>query len=323
MPSPRNLLCAAFVASVMLAAPQAEARFGKKSSSSSSSSDSSSSSSDDSSSHSSNHSSNSSHSSSSSRVHDATPVGQESDRPHDNGYSSRGEGGSYHRGRGRQYYSDGYYEPPVHVFSWWHRPSIFDFIWVTSQPTYVVAPEVAVQGRREQPNPLTLRTGVNGGAMGGGVAVDAFIGVEGERLGVEGRYTHLGLPTDDGTSGTDEIGLLEAHLTVALWASERGRLRAEAGFSSAHAPDITMIGPSFGLSSEAVIAGPLDLEARVQVTPLPYRQLDGNAGLAVHLSALTLRGGWRGMVLDDAGQVDGEQHVDVMSGPYIGLGLVF
>lgn len=323
MPSPRNLLCAAFVAGVMLAAPQAEARFGKKSSSSSSSSDSSSSSSSDSSSH----SSGSSHSSSSSsRVHDATPVGQESDRPHDSGYSGRSDnGGGRHRGRhgGGEYYSDGYYEPPVHVFSWWHRPSIFDFIWVTSEPTYVVAPEVQVQQQREPSTPLTLRTGVNGGALGGGVAVDAFAGLEGERLGVEGRYTHLGLPTDDGSSGQDEIGLLEVHLTAALWASERGRLRAEAGFSSAQAPDITMIGPSFGLSSQAVIAGPLDLEARVQLTPLPYRQLDASAGLAVHLSALTLRGGWRGLVLDDQGQVDGEQHVDAMGGPYVGLGFVF
>jgi hypothetical protein len=77
------------------------------------------------------------------------------------------------------------------------------------------------------------------------------------------------------------------------------------------------------MSAEACIAGPLDVEARMQVTPFPYRQVDASAALALHLGALVLRGGYRGLVLDDAGHVDGVVHRDGFHGPFFGLGLAY
>jgi hypothetical protein len=203
-------------------------------------------------------------------------------------------------------------------------------IFVDSRPstTYVAAAETVasaseVSTSAAPSSPSTLRLGVDGGGMSGGAGLGAFLAIEGRRVGVEGRVLALMLPTDDGTPGTDGITLTNAHLTVAVLAHERARFRLEAGVSSAHAPDITFVGPSFALSMEACITGPLDVELRAQATPFPYRQLDTSAGLALHLSSLVVRGGYRGLYLDDAGQVDGERHQDVLYGPFLGLGFAF
>jgi hypothetical protein len=153
--------------------------------------------------------------------------------------------------------------------------------------------------------------------------VDLFVGLEGYRFGVDGRLTGLGLPTDDGTAGSDTITLMEGHLTWAFISLERARLRAELGVSAANAPDISFVGFSMGTSFEACVVGPLDVEARLQLTPFPYRQIDASAALALHLGAVVLRGGYRGMMLDDAGLVDGIVHRDLFSGPFFGMGLTF
>jgi hypothetical protein len=171
--------------------------------------------------------------------------------------------------------------------------------------------------------PLSFRLGLQGGPVTEGAAVDLFIGLEGRRFGVDARLTGMGLSADDGSEDTDTISLMEAHLTWALISLQRARLRVEAGVSSANAPDVTFVGPSLGMSLEACMAGPLDFEARVQTTPFPYRQVDASAALALHLGALVVRGGYRGMVLDDAGQVDGVTHVDTFHGPFFGLGLTY
>jgi hypothetical protein len=165
--------------------------------------------------------------------------------------------------------------------------------------------------------------GASGGAMSGGGALGLFLGIEGETLGISTHYTGLALPTDDGTSGEDEIRLIEANITIGLWTSPRGRWRAELGLSGASAPDVGFLGPSLATSLEACLAGPLDFEARLQGVPFPYRQVDAQAGLALHFQALTLRAGWRGLVLDDAGYAGEERHVDALSGPYAGIGLNF
>ncbi|MFP2930039.1 hypothetical protein ACLESO_33555 [Pyxidicoccus sp. 3LG] len=183
-------------------------------------------------------------------------------------------------------------------------------------------PNGEVRGQRHAA-PLSFRLGLQGGPLGGGGAGDLFLGLEGQRFGVDGRLTGLVLPTDDGTEGTDTLSLVEAHLTWALVAHQRVRLRVEAGVSTANAPDISFVGPSMGMSLEACVGGPLDVEARVQATPFPYRQVDASAALALHLGALVLRGGYRGMVLDDQGLVDGVIHVDSFHGPFFGLGLSY
>ncbi|MFP2900697.1 hypothetical protein [Corallococcus sp. 4LFB] len=135
----------------------------------------------------------------------------------------------------------------------------------------------------------------------------------------------IALSADDGSEDTDRLTLLDAHLTISPWSTERGRFRLEAGIASAHAPDAIFVGPSFAASLEACIGpSPFDLEARIQAVPFPHRQVDMQAGLAVHLGALNLRGGWRTLYLSDAGQLDdGVVHADLFSGPYLGLGLSF
>jgi hypothetical protein len=148
-----------------------------------------------------------------------------------------------------------------------------------------------------------------------------LLAFEGEQLGLDGRRLGLRLPTDDGTDGSDTITLASAHLTYALVAQDRLRWRLEAGVTTARAPDITFVGPSLATSFDARLVRKLDLESRVQITPFPYRQLDTNVGLAFKPYPWVIRAGWRALVLDDAGRVDGTVHRDVFNGPYIGFGL--
>lgn len=181
-----------------------------------------------------------------------------------------------------------------------------------------------VERRRDEPVPLLVRLGAqtdwlkNGGAMG------LFMAMEGRRMGLDTRITGMTLDADDGSDKVDRITLLSARVTAALWASSRGRLRVEAGLTSAHAPGIIFVGPSFGASVEACIgASPVDLEARLNATPFPHRQVDAQAGLALHLGTFNLRGGWRALYLNDAGHLDGVEHEEGLGGPYFGLGLTF
>jgi hypothetical protein len=168
-----------------------------------------------------------------------------------------------------------------------------------------------------------FRLGADGAPMGGGSAVGLFLAIEGQRMGVDARGTSLTLPTDDGSAGSDSITLGSVHLTYAMIARERIRLRLEGGLSMASAPDLSVAGPSLALSLEACLVGELDLELRAQGTAFPYQNVDAQAGLAVHLASLVLRGGWRGLYLNDAGLVDGVVHADSFSGPYVGLGFSF
>jgi hypothetical protein len=180
-------------------------------------------------------------------------------------------------------------------------------------------------GERRHATPLSLRLGAQGLLLQGGEAgaTDVFLGLEGRRFGVDAHVLRLTLPADDGTDGTDRLTLVEAHVSHVLYVHERARVRAEAGVSTARAPDVLLVGPSVAVSVEACVLGPLDVEARAQFTPLPYRQVDGTAGLALHLGGLVLRGGWRGLFLDDLGVVDGVSHQERLHGPYLGGGLTF
>lgn len=287
MPTPRNLVCAGLVAGLLLAAPDAEARFGKRSDSSETKR---------------------------SRTHEATAVGEE-----DSGgdRDDRGSRGSRHHRRGFSF---------LDLF-------LGVLVDTSPSPTYVVTESSGGHVTSPPPEPTApaLRMGMEGGGVAeeggsledGGAAVSLFLGIEGHRLGFSTRYTGLMLPTDDGSLGEDTINLFEAHLTVALWASPRARWRVEAGLSGATAPDIGFLGPSLATSLEACLGGPLDIEARLQAVPFPHRQVDAQVGLALHFKPFLLRGGWRTLVLDDAGHVGDERHVDVLTGPYLGFGLSF
>ncbi|MFY0572122.1 hypothetical protein ACN28E_50975 [Archangium lansingense] len=322
MPTLRQLLCTSLATSLFLTSGTAEARFGKSSNSSSSSS-------------------------SNGKVHDASPVGS-SDNDNDSGGSSSGgssSGGSSSvsdtvntvgtildilffvadTAARAQAYESAYretvhYEPPPSPPAVEQQPG--------QQPMYPYGQEPVVVQQQRPPeerrrNPLMFRLGVDGQALGAGSSVAFNAGIEGQHWGVAAGATGLRLATDDGTPGEDRIDLASAHLTLALFTDDQTRLRLEGGVAWAKAPDALFAGPSFALTFERCLFGSLDLEARAQVVPVPYTQLDTQAGLALHLNAITLRTGWRFQMLDDRGQVDGVVHRDYFSGPYAGIGLNF
>jgi hypothetical protein len=292
----RNLLCAALTVAVLFSAPSAEARFGKRSDSSDSSEK------------------------KSSKKHNATAVGDDDDdAPRQSRRRSSSSGWSF-------------LADVVLTLLVESRPAVA----YVAQPPPPVQPPPPAQlpppeesspevrsARAPEPAQSSVRMGVDGAAMNTVGGLSAFLGVEGVRAGIDARALGLLLPTDDGSAGTDNITLMNLHLTYALVATERTRLRIEGGISSAHAPDLTALGPSIALSFEAGLVGNLDLELRAQGTPYPYRQLDTQAGLALHLNALVLRGGWRGLYLNDMGWVDGVVHEDAFGGPFAGLGFAF
>lgn len=288
---------------LLLAAPAAEARFGKKSPDSSG---------------------NKKDDDTGSRVHAATPI--QSDRPH--------EASAYTPpppppdddddccdvpSSSSSYVSPGYSEASYGEARVAGAELAAD-MWVTRAAA--ARARMAVERARSTPL-LDVRLGLNVGAIGGGSAGDLFLGIEGQALGFDVQGTQLTLPTDDGTPGTDIIRLGSAHFTWAVLSTDRLRWRLEGGITTASAPDLSLTAPSFATSVEACVAGPLDVEARVQGTFGPYRQLDVSAGVALHLGPLMLRGGWRGLILDDAGLVDGVQHVDRFMGPFGGAGFAF
>ncbi|WNG40895.1 hypothetical protein F0U61_49780 [Archangium violaceum] len=327
MPNLRQLLCAALATGLLLDPGVAEARFGKRSSSSSKSS-----------------------SSSSGKVHNASPVGSSDDDDDDSSSGSGGYSGSSSSSssssssasvsrtvdtvstildvllfvadtadRVRTYETTTYESTPVTLIDDGHTPMY---------PYSYRPPEVEQQQQQPAPqggsrNPVLFRLGFEGQSLGDmeGSALALNVGLEGKVVGVNGSALSLTLPTDDGTEGEDEIDLYAAHLTLAMYSSPRGRLRGELGVAAAKAPDITFVGPSLGLSFEHCLGGALDVEARAQLVPVPYLQLDSQAGLALHLGVVALRGGWRYLLLDDRGHVDGQAHRDTFSGPYVGLGL--
>ncbi|WPB77977.1 hypothetical protein KYC5002_02270 [Archangium violaceum] len=304
MPTFRQLLCTSLASSLLFTAGTAEARFGK-----------------------------SSDSSSNDKVHDASPVG--SSNSSGGGSSSGGSSSSSDAvdtvgtilgilhlaadvaeiaAHASHHEATATYEPPP-------QPG--------EQPMYPYGREPVVQQQVQQTqernrNTLMFRVNAEGLAVAsGGSAVGLNAGIEGQHWGVALAGTGMRLPTDDGTPGVDKIDLFNLHLTLALYTDDQTRLRLEGGLASAKAPSATFTGPSFAVSFERCLNGVLDLETRAQFVPAPHLQIDAQAGLALHLSAINLRAGWRVMTLDDKGQVDGVRHRDYFSGPYAGVGLYF
>jgi hypothetical protein len=189
----------------------------------------------------------------------------------------------------------------------------------------IFAPRAVRYGREPEPAAPSIlaRALLAGQVMPEGGALMLHLGLEGRRWGLAGNATTLALRADDGSGEVDRLHLLGAHLTYALRSSDRGRLRAELGVASAHAPHVTFVGPSLGVSFERCLFWVLDVEGRAQLVPLPHLALDAQAGLAAHLGALSVRGGWRMLLLDDRGLVDGVVNRERLVGPYVGLGLHF
>ncbi|HLL04348.1 MAG TPA: hypothetical protein VK539_27430 [Myxococcaceae bacterium] len=313
MSSLRNLLCAATAVGLLFSSTPAEARFGKRSN-------------------------DSKQEKKKKKTHEATAVGDE-DSDGDDDSSSRSSSSSSSRSSG-----GGGFLTFLQVLS--DVAEVADAVSHASDHHYTATTQVAVVAQAPAPAPapapaheaevstststnteasvpFMFRVGMGGAPMGGGSAFDLFLTLEGQRMGLDARGTRLTLPTDDGTAGSDELSVGTLHLTYAMISRERIRLRLEGGLSMATAPDLSVAGPSLALSMEACLVGTLDLELRAQAAAFPYQQLDAQAGLALNLTQLVLRGGWRGLYLNDAGLVDGVVHEDAFSGPYVGLGFSF
>ncbi|MGE6761943.1 hypothetical protein ACQKGO_28280 [Corallococcus interemptor] len=145
--------------------------------------------------------------------------------------------------------------------------------------------------------PFSLRLGMLVSPIQGGTGLDFDLGFDTRRFGVDLRLARLTGVWD--TSAYREARTLgELHLTYAPIVREELRLRMEAGVSTLDAPGRLYVAPSAGVSVEACLLGPLDVEGRLQVTPGPYQQLDARAGLALHLGGFMLRGGVRYLHLD-------------------------
>jgi hypothetical protein len=221
---------------------------------------------------------------------------------------------SIYAGWGYGYYPFGYYPPYYYPYAY---PVPGEPVLVQQAPGPKITTILAVEGQ-------TFGTLDSGGyhGRGNGGAVAAKLGFEGQRLGVNLQFTSIFIPRDDVSfsSGHDTISLFNIFGTYALIANPHGRLRIEAGLTSAFAPDLTVAGPGGGFSA-VILLGPLGIEGAIHGTPFPYRQLDWNGGLALNLGPLGLHGGWRRIFLDDRGLVDGFSHKDTFSGPYLGLTL--
>ncbi len=232
-------------------------------------------------------------------THEASAVG-----------SYRGGGASpsyraYRHGRGERHYRR-------YGFGYWYAP-----------PPVVVYGSPAAPPEEGNVPAITGALGAEAGAFrGGGASLGLSLAAEGERFGVGLQFTGILIGADDGSGGLDSIKLFNAQLSYAFLSVDGARLRVEGGVHSAFAPDLIVAGPGFGLSGAAHLAGPVGLEAALRVTPFPFRQLDASAALTLSFGWLGLRGGWRHVILDDAGLVDGYRNVDTFSGPFVGLALL-
>lgn len=281
-------------ATLALVPGTAEARFGKSGSSGSSSS-----------------SSSSGRSSSSS--HAATPVGS-----NNSGGSSSG-GSSYGYSRGYQPYSAWCWSDPLcrYRYGYWfgYQPWFGYYDPYPAQPP--PPPEVV-----QQPRQAAFTFGAEAqGYIGGGASLGLNLAFEHDRLGFRSDFLGIFVPANDGSDMIDSIKLVDAHVTYALLASDRGRLRVGAGVNSAFAPDIIMAGPGISVTGVMGLMGPISGEAAFQLTPFPFTQIDWSAGLSLAMGPIGMRAGWRRIYLNDNGFVDGVAHDDLFSGPYVALAL--
>lgn len=193
----------------------------------------------------------------------------------------------------------------------------YDLMW---RNRLMPRPRAEVENTPEQP--IGLDISADAGFVSQGYAVGLGLQADGDKLGFGIKLNMFDLATDDGSPGRDTLSLLALKPSVLLVSNDRLRLRLSGGLDVAFAPDATFLGPGVGASTLLRLAGPLKLEASANWTPLPFTQLTGDAGLAVELGMVRLRGGYRATYLSDQGRVDGEVHRDLFQGPYAGLALV-
>jgi hypothetical protein len=177
-------------------------------------------------------------------------------------------------------------------------------------------------GPYEETQPLTVQS-LGGDVMvgAGGALLGALLAVEGRRFGFVFNYTAAFAPVPQ-SDAYDTIHLMQGHVTYALLAGERGRLRAELGLHAAFAPAVTFFAPGAGVSGALGLVGPLGLEARVYANVWPYTQLDARAGFSLGNDVAGVSLGARALYLNDngvLGAVNADDTDDLFYGPYLAV----
>ncbi len=313
------------VLALSLVPERADARFGKRSSSSNAESSSSNNSSSSSSKRSSNSNSSSSGEHASAPISTPVPPARSTSSrgTSHSGHASQRSPSHHHHGHRTTYvYTDPWYGP-----SWGYGWSRWGYGWSYGYQPYWFGPAPSADVKRDAPRQeqqepqLAAAFGIEGQLHGEGAGLGVSMGIEGDRFGFTGQFTGIFARADDGSSGIDNISLLDAHLTWAPLRGEHGRVRLEGGVSSAFASDIIFLGPDVGASAAIGLLGPVGAEASFHLTPFPYVQADAYAGLNLTLGPAGIRAGWRHIYLNDLGKVDGIAHADTFSGPFVGLSL--
>jgi hypothetical protein len=273
-------------------------------------------------------------STSSAGPHTAAPASGHA--PNGPGSSDGRHGPSY--GRGFPYYYGGYYGPyyygPGYYGPGYYGSGYYGYGYGDGfAPYYYTPPPMAVPPpppgaippppyvETSLPPRPTTAVGFDGQHLiSGGTAYAVGLSIEGRRWGINGLFTGLILPSDSAQGEFDALRMLDAHLTYALLQGPRGRLRIEAGFDSVFAQDVVVLGPDGGASVSLDLLGPLGIEGSTHFAPWPHRRFDAGGGLTLALGPLSVRGGWRYLLLDDNGVLkDGSRNIDHFNGPYVGL----
>lgn len=170
----------------------------------------------------------------------------------------------------------------------------------------------------------TFSLGLETQRVAEGHSTNFYGSIESERLGLFGRISHFELPASRGSKEKSETRLTNLHLSWALVGLPMLRLRGEAGLSLISSQQLnSFLGASVGLSGEVHLLSLVTLEARAQLTPLPYRQFDLAAGAALFMGPLALRAGQRLLVVDKAALFSPISSHSVLAGPYFSAGLAF
>ncbi|HYO68958.1 MAG TPA: hypothetical protein VEU33_23055 [Archangium sp.] len=238
------------------------------------------------------------------------------DRPHYNPYYGPGYYGFYGDPWARYFYDPAWAWPYMGPGRPFLYGRYYDLAWRRR-----MMPRPSASAPSEPSMPTRVDLTADAGFVSGGYAMGLGLQADGEQLAVGARLNHFNLATDDGSPGRDTLTLLSLKPGVVLVSREDLRVRLLAGVDLAFAPDVTFVGPGLGASTLMRVTGPLKLEASAHWTPLPFTQLSGEAGLALELGPVRLRGGYRATYLDDQGHLDpnGNPNRDLFTGPYVGV----
>lgn len=199
------------------------------------------------------------------------------------------------------------------------------------EPAPLAPPDKAPEAPPPPPPPApaawprhTFSLGLETQRLAEGKATNLYGSIESERVGFFGRISHFELPASRRPQDASVNRLTSLHLSWALVALPALRLRGEAGLAFITSQQVdSLLGASMGLSGELHLLNLLTLEARAQLTPLPYRQLDASAGVALFMGPLALRAGQRLFVLDRKDPWRPFSPRDMLYGPYFSAGLAF